>query len=235
MEVDSSVDRGDHFSIEDIQHHLRGGRHTVADDCDRRSKFRVGSVDFRIKKIVFLSLGVIAGIALVLRMRNAEMRPNLCYTQIDLMLSVTATAQIVYIIVWVTKVCNTLERLQKEELLMNRNQGAGLRLNSLLALDLAFLWDRLSRFQLFLYSLLFATIIWTGKTLVYRFFSQKYSEMNSCEIVYSLIHNRVSQEPLSQGWILISAVNQGFLNLVMYVFPTIFIFLIVECSLIKES
>lgn len=183
--------------------------------------------------MLLLSCGLVIGLTAFSRFAGNELRPNPCYSEVDWLLSVTATAQIVYIIYWVTKVCKKLEKMQEEELLLDRNQGSGLRLNSLLALDLSFLWDRLSRFQLLLYSLLFATASWTGKTMVYSLFLAKYSEVNSCEITYSLLVNKVSLESMPQRWITLSVMELSLVNLLMYVFPTLFMLSTIECSLIK--
>jgi len=159
-----------------------------------------------------------------------------CYHWIDYLCSVLILVQILMVLKWVSTHCSEILKMQQEELLLaevvRQSNGRG---KMIMSVNLELLWDRVSRFQIYLYGLFFSAITWVLRTIVYSVFSMDYREANTCEIIYGLILNKVHpQEGMDEFWSWASALCTFAQNLLMFIIPTIFTFIIVEITLIKD-
>ena len=66
--------------------------------------------------------------------------------------------------------------------------------------------------------------------MVYKLFAEAYRELGTCEITIGLITNKVSDDSGS-GWIWISVTTLAIMNVILYTFPTLFMFGIIDLSL----
>ena len=167
----------------------------------------------------------------------SEYQKDMCYHYLDYISSVCALIQIVAVIRWVSVNCREIEQMQRDELLLVVSKTAGFRINSMLSLNLDFLWDRISRFQAFLFSVLFSVIMWLTRTVVFGMFAEDYSLYGDCQIIYGLVakENRVyGEEESLRVWVFLSVMTEFVVNMMISTFPFIFILIILESTLIKK-
>lgn len=174
---------------------------------------------------------------MVLRATVAYPSTSLCYSVLDYFSTTTIFVQIVVVLRWVSINCRELEQMQRDELLVVMSKTAGFRVNSMLSLNLEFLWDRISRFQVFLYSVFFSVLVWLMKTVIFSLFERTYTEFGACEVIFGLVVNRnrahTKEDPLTL-WIWLSVIGEILMSLLTYTFPSVFVYIIIECSLIKK-
>ncbi len=191
----------------------------------------------RAKRSLIILLSVTAVVLLLLRATVAYPTESLCYSTLDYFSTTTIFLQIFMVLRWVSTNCRELEQMQRDELLVVMARSAAFRVNSMLSLNLEFLWDRISRFQVFLYSVFFSILVWLMKTVIYSLFERTYTEFGACEVIFGLVVNRnqphSKEDPLTL-WIWLSVLGEILMSLLTFTFPTVFIYTIIECSLIKK-
>ena len=159
-----------------------------------------------------------------------------CYNLFDYPSALCFLLLLLLVYYWIKRANQIISREQQEELLISSNSENTFKISNLLSLNLELLWDRVSRFELFLASLLLSNVLWIIKVVILHIFVQEYDSKQSCELVYTLVYNRSRPVPdeQSRGWIAMAAVTLLLTNLTIFVMPRVFLLSILETTLIKE-